>query len=35
MKRDHSNFKRNLSLAIDILLVGGIMFMIYQLLATL
>tara|TARA_R110000824_G_C14979326_1_gene654008 strand:+ start:199 stop:303 length:105 start_codon:yes stop_codon:yes gene_type:complete len=34
MKRDLSKFKRNLSLAIDILLLGGIMFMIYRLLAT-
>jgi len=30
----NTQFKRNLSLAIDILLVGGIMFMIYRLLAT-
>jgi len=34
MKRDLSKFKRNLSLAIDILLLGGVMFMIYRLLAT-
>ncbi len=33
MKRDLSKFKRNLSLAIDILLLGGIMFMIYRLLS--